>query len=154
MCRMSGLDCLLGRANNMTKVNTMNLQRVTGKAFYAECQECHRRLLFGEQGHGDTSNCKGWADLDGEPFKAYYCEDCVKGKPEIPSGMISVTQEQFYAALYADKRDIMPTTKYPYYTTWEVVRTRSMWGWSYPGWKNAGEHAKVYAIYPSALTAG
>jgi hypothetical protein len=104
MCRMSGLDCLLGRANNMTKVNTMNLQRVTGKAFYAECQECHRRLLFGEQGHGDTSNCKGWADLDGEPFKAYYCEDCVKGKPEIPSGMISVTQEQFYAALYADDK--------------------------------------------------
>jgi hypothetical protein len=58
--------------------------------------------------------------------------------------MVEVDQQTFYAALYADKRDIMPTTMHPYYTTWETS-DRQVWGWSFPGWKNTGE-VKVYAL--------
>lgn len=66
-----------------------------------------------------------------------------------PQDMVIVERDVFFQALYADKRDIMPSVRMPYYTTWET-KTREVWGWSYPGWKNLGE-ACVYAIHPSAL---
>lgn len=63
----------------------------------------------------------------------------------IPNGIVVVTKEQFFSALYADTRDIMPSHVNPLYTTWET-KQREVWGWSFPGWKNTGL-AKVYAIY-------
>lgn len=66
-------------------------------------------------------------------------------KPEIPAGMVEVTWDEFYSRLKADPRDIMPTVNNPLYTSWEDTRTREVWGWSYPGWKNAGEE-KIFAV--------
>lgn len=65
--------------------------------------------------------------------------------PMPPEGMKEVTQGEFLAALSADRRDIMPQHSEPYFTTWEVVSGRKVWGWSYPGWKNAGKE-KRYAL--------
>jgi hypothetical protein len=66
----------------------------------------------------------------------------------IPQGMIEVTQKEFYKRLYADPRDIMPTTNHPDFTSWEVVWTRAVWGWSSQGWRNSGNPhiPKHYAI--------
>lgn len=50
--------------------------------------------------------------------------------------LIAVTSEQFFAALYADRRDIMPSHRSPDVTVWEVVSTRQEWGRS-NGWKSA-----------------
>lgn len=65
---------------------------------------------------------------------------------QIPDDMAKVTQEEFFKALYADSRDIMPSLREsPFYTVWEIVGNRRVWGWSSPGWKNPGS-AKVYAL--------
>lgn len=37
-------------------------------AFYADCIKCGRRMLSNRESM--------FADLDGEPFKAYYCQTC------------------------------------------------------------------------------
>lgn len=63
----------------------------------------------------------------------------------MPNGMIAVTKEEFFARLKADPRDIMPKLHARDFTTWEVVSTRALWGWSTPGWANPGA-AKVYAV--------
>ena len=47
-----------------------NWQPVTGHPFYAECTGCRRKKIFGEQGGG-------WANLEGEAFKAYLCDECM-----------------------------------------------------------------------------
>lgn len=52
--------------------------------------------------------------------------------------MIEVTKDQFFAALYADKRDIMPRNTDPTYTDWETPH-RHQFGRTYPGWKNPGD---------------
>jgi len=63
----------------------------------------------------------------------------------VPPSFVQVTHEQFYAALYADQRDIMPTVENsPSYSDW-VVRGGGLWGRSFPGWKNPGD-AKAYFI--------
>lgn len=62
-----------------------------------------------------------------------------------PEGMTEVTHDEFFAALKADPRDIMPQHDNPTFTNWEVVHGRKLWGWSYPGWKNVGETER-YAI--------
>lgn len=49
----------------------MNLQPVTGTPFYAQCLRC---LTWGMAGDGH----KFHADLDGEPWHAYYCGKCVQ----------------------------------------------------------------------------
>lgn len=58
--------------------------------------------------------------------------------------MVEVSKEEFFKALYADPRDIMPSHKDPDFTTWET-RERVVWGWSCPGWKNPGER-KIFAV--------
>ena len=55
----------------------------------------------------------------------------------IPENMTEVTKEEFYAALYADPRDIMPSHHSPDYTTWKT-KDREVWGWSHPGWRDPG----------------
>ncbi|MGN8188690.1 hypothetical protein ACTJLD_22140 [Burkholderia sp. 22088] len=62
-----------------------------------------------------------------------------------PEGFRVVTKEEFFAALYADPRDIMPCIQHsPFYTTWEF-RNRGVWGWSAPGWKNPRDE-KIFAL--------
>lgn len=63
----------------------------------------------------------------------------------MPEDMVAVTKEEFFAALRADKRDIMPSVRERCFTTWETTR-REAWGWSAPGWANTGEHEPVFAI--------
>lgn len=63
---------------------------------------------------------------------------------EVPQGMTEVTHDEFYALLYADPRDIMPSNTQPLFTTWET-RHREVWGWTAPGWRNPGE-PRVYAV--------
>lgn len=47
----------------------MNLQLVkTPPHFRAQCLQCRKMV--------DTDRINLYADLDGEPFKAYYCEPC------------------------------------------------------------------------------
>jgi hypothetical protein len=56
-----------------------------------------------------------------------------------PNGMRAVTQEEFFAALKADPRDIMPSLAYSTtYTVWET-RDRAEWGRTFPGWRNPGD---------------
>ncbi len=66
----------------------------------------------------------------------------------IPPGFVQVTHEQFYAALRADSRDIMPTTNSETFSDWEVVGSRAVWGRSFPGWKNPGDD-KAYFLAPA-----
>jgi hypothetical protein len=59
----------------------VNLQPVTGKPFYAKCADCGKNFLFGDGMGTDVFQRPqkgegGFADLDGEAFKAYYCNDC------------------------------------------------------------------------------
>lgn len=50
-------------------------QQVTGKPFTTTCIACGYRI---EPGDGSETRLHGphFADLNGEPFKAYYCRDC------------------------------------------------------------------------------
>ena len=57
---------------------------------------------------------------------------------EVPAGMSTVSEQEFFSRLYADKRDIMPSVLDPYVTDWET-RDRRRVGRSLPGWRNSGE---------------
>lgn len=72
---------------------------------------------------------------------------------QIPNEMVIVTKEQFFAALEADGRDIMPSVNHPYQTTWET-KSRELWGWESTGWKSEFDAENVRAVYPSALAKG
>lgn len=64
----------------------------------------------------------------------------------VPPGFSQVPQEQFYATLYADPRDIMPTVENSdSFSDWQVAKGGELWGRSFPGWKNPGD-AKAYFI--------
>ena len=56
-----------------------------------------------------------------------------------------VTEREFFDALKADPRDIMPTTERPDCSVWRDQRTRAIFGRSYPGWKNPDD-PKQYQI--------
>ncbi len=64
----------------------------------------------------------------------------------IPAGFTEVPQDRFFALLRADRRDIMPSNQSPEFTTWEVVATREVWGWSTPGWRSPYGTPDVYAV--------
>lgn len=64
---------------------------------------------------------------------------------KIPAGFRRVTEDEFFSALSADPRDIMPCIMHsPYYTTWET-KAREVWGWTAPGWKNPREE-RIFAL--------
>jgi hypothetical protein len=66
-------------------------------------------------------------------------------KATIPAGFRQVTESEFWAALYADPRDIMPSIAHsPYFTQWET-KAREVWGWTAPGWRNPGDE-KIFAL--------
>ena len=57
---------------------------------------------------------------------------------QVPDGMKEVTKDEFFEALYADKRDIMPSvSESPNYSVW-MTPQRNVWGYTYPGWKYPG----------------
>lgn len=66
--------------------------------------------------------------------------------PVVPAGMVVVTKDEFYAALFADKRDIMPTTEARERTAWRLMSNRAMWGWSSTGYASKFGDPQVYAI--------
>lgn len=55
-----------------------------------------------------------------------------------------VSAAEFFAILYADPRDIMPSHEYPDRTIWRT-RDRTIFGTTWPGWKNPGD-VKRYTI--------
>ena len=58
----------------------------------------------------------------------------------------TVTKEEFFAALYADRRDIMPTNEAPDRTYWRTNdHVRTLFGITSPGWRNPGDPAS-YAL--------
>lgn len=63
----------------------------------------------------------------------------------LPSEFRRVTEDEFYKALYADSRDIMPVISHsPHYTLWET-KSREVWGWS-TGWKREFGQEKIYGL--------
>jgi hypothetical protein len=55
----------------------MNLTKTSGVPFTCTCKGCERRMVGGTVGLLPFSTQRPvYADLDGEPFKAYYCEPC------------------------------------------------------------------------------
>lgn len=62
----------------------------------------------------------------------------------IPEGFKQVTRDAFFAWLYSDPRDIMPSANAPDFTSWET-KTGERVAWTFPGWRNPGA-PKVYAI--------
>lgn len=62
----------------------------------------------------------------------------------VPVGMIVVTKEEFFTALYTDKRDIMPNNDNQTFTVWRD-RDRKVFGRTLPGWKNPGDK-RVYML--------
>jgi hypothetical protein len=63
----------------------VNLQLVTGQAFGTRCKGCNKRVVGGDQSyeqrtitpfHRIVYPVKVYADMDGTPFDAYYCEEC------------------------------------------------------------------------------
>jgi len=59
----------------------MRLQQVTGRPFTITCHACGRRAVAGDKAEEYRDRVPGpvFADLDGEPFKAYYCSECQNG---------------------------------------------------------------------------
>lgn len=57
----------------------MRLQLVTGRLCFVFCADCGQQTAIGD-GASQFRNSPGVADLDGEPFKAYYCQPCAEVK--------------------------------------------------------------------------
>lgn len=65
----------------------------------------------------------------------------------VPAGMVVVTKDEFFAALFADKRDIMPTTEAREHTPWRLQSgSRAMWGWCSTGYASGYGAPQVFAI--------
>ncbi len=55
----------------------MRLSKTSGVNFTCICKGCAARVIGGTVGHLPFGTQRPvWADLDGEPFVAYYCEPC------------------------------------------------------------------------------
>jgi len=61
----------------------MNLQPVSGKPFQKMCALCFRNFLFGRSMDPAEHPIGGYADLDGKPFEAYYCNKCASTMQEM-----------------------------------------------------------------------
>lgn len=86
----------------------MKFALVTGPAFTVECVVCHRTAVAGDQPWRSASNGelvdpeKVYADIEGEAFKDYYCEQCA-AKLSVQDPTRSVTQ--FYADTKGEEID-------------------------------------------------
>lgn len=68
---------------------------VTGTPFHLQCLNC------GERGHSDGSAGipNHWfADLNGPPFEAYYCENCVQTSKHLTLQLTDVAYLEAYLA--------------------------------------------------------
>lgn len=64
----------------------------------------------------------------------------------VPADFVEVGRAEFFDMMNLDRRDIMPSHHDREFTSWEVVASRSMWGWSVPGWNSAHGTRRRYAI--------
>lgn len=78
----------------------MKFVLVTGPAITVECLVCHRHAIAGDQPYKSASRqeeCQPelvYADLEGEAFKSYYCQECAaKLAVEDPTRAVN----QFYS---------------------------------------------------------
>lgn len=65
----------------------MNLQPVTGPIMTFVCCKCGTRTT---NAPGREGQPQVYADLEGEPFKAYYCAECLRG--EAADGVTTVAR--------------------------------------------------------------
>jgi hypothetical protein len=56
----------------------MNLKLVTGTPFTITCVGCGHKAVAGDNSENWRDRIPGpvYADLDGDPYKAYYCNEC------------------------------------------------------------------------------
>ena len=59
-----------------------NLVEVTGRPFIVFCLNCDTKLWAGDVEAPKGTHYPVFADLNGEPFKAYYCAQCAEWKRE------------------------------------------------------------------------
>lgn len=64
--------------------------------------------------------------------------------PPIPAGYRLVSTDEFYAALFDDSRDIMPSRVDHFWRTWNG----QVFGWSAQGWTRAGYY-NLHALAPT-----
>lgn len=69
-----------------------------------------------------------------------------------PEGFSRVTEAEFFAALRADPRDILPDNRQPDGTTWKVQHDRQVRGVTTPGWKDPRK-PRTYRLMDRALAA-
>jgi len=60
--------------------------------------------------------------------------------------MKPVSKVEFFAALKADPRDVMPDHSEPLRTVWRDVRSRQVFGVTTPGWQGPFNEAETYQI--------
>ena len=58
----------------------MNIKEVKGPHFCAVCADCGEVLNSYEKEQAKKTPEKVFADLDGKPFAAYYCDKCATKK--------------------------------------------------------------------------
>jgi hypothetical protein len=63
---------------------------------------------------------------------------------QIPSGMRTVTKEEFWKRVMSETRDVMPRPERNY-TAWEFTQSRQRWGWCSEGYVPSGR-APIYAL--------
>jgi hypothetical protein len=66
-----------------------------------------------------------------------------------PAGMVVVTKEQFFAFIYADKRDIMPQSERTH-SRWEQVHTRALIGYTDKGYASPYGHVETFMLTEAA----
>ena len=66
-----------GRGEVTSIGGNMRLGKVTGRPFIVFCLKCGEKLYGGDV-DSESPKYPVYADLDGEPFKAYYCAQCAK----------------------------------------------------------------------------
>ena len=54
-----------------------NLQVVTGRPFITFCFACKEKVYAGDV-EANSPKYPVYADLNGEPWRAYYCAECAK----------------------------------------------------------------------------
>lgn len=57
-----------------------------------------------------------------------------------------VSKDEFFAALKADPRDVMPNHDEPFRTVWQAQRNGLAFGVTTPGWKGPFCEAPTYSI--------
>jgi hypothetical protein len=100
----------------------MNLQPVTGKPFQKMCALCFHNFLFGQSTDRAEHPEGGFADLDGKPFAAYYCNKCAAQMQEMRNRANDVTMRTMDILVAQENGntswDVYEKFKHSDYTLW------------------------------------